>query len=100
MPIYSQPSPSSLHSKAADGAPGRVLTSHTRGARPVDCAKELARPTKPSGIVSTLCNVPVIVPVLRRIPHEECLMLQEFESSSSDPPQAIEREEVGDDRLH
>jgi hypothetical protein len=27
-------------------------------------------------------------------------LLQEFESSSSDPPQAIEREEVGDDRLH
>jgi hypothetical protein len=24
--------------------------------------------------------------------------LQEFESSSSDPPQAIEREEVGEDR--
>jgi hypothetical protein len=28
------------------------------------------------------------------------LLLQEFVSSSSDPPQAIEREEVGDDRLH
>jgi hypothetical protein len=27
-------------------------------------------------------------------------LLQEFESSSSDPPQAIEREEVGEDRLH
>jgi len=29
-------------------------------------------------------------------------LLQEFsfKSSSSDPPQAIEREEVGDDRLH
>jgi hypothetical protein len=27
-------------------------------------------------------------------------VLQEFESCSSDPPQAIEREEVGDDRLH
>jgi hypothetical protein len=28
------------------------------------------------------------------------LLLRKFESSSSDPPQAIEREEVGEDRLH